>query len=210
MPHLTTTELAAELSVTKGRVSQWVSQGVLEGCYTGAGRARRFDLEKVAESLGRKLDKGQMLGNGLKTRRAIREVTAGEAEKKPAEPGKPARKDGPLGEGDPDRMELAKIQIAEENLRKVRRDNEAAEGHYVLASEVERQTRQILAQEIAEVENVLRDGAREIADRLGVDFKSARKILIDRWRDHRRTRTEALQAAADAADLTDAERKADI
>ena len=210
MENLTTTQIAAELSVTKGRVSQWVSQGVLDGSYSGSGRARRFDLAKVADRLGRKLDKGQMLGNGLKTRRAIRDIAAGAEDQAPRAMPKPARKDSPLPENDPDRMELAKIQIAEENLRKVRRDNEAAEGHYVLASEVERQTRQILSQEIAEVDNVLRDGAREIADRLGVDFKSARKILIDRWRDHRRSRTDALEAAAAAAELSETETAADI
>ena len=55
MVGLNTTELAARLAVSKARVSQYVSEGKLDGCYVGEGRARRFDLDKVATALGRRL-----------------------------------------------------------------------------------------------------------------------------------------------------------
>jgi len=210
MRQLTTTELAQHLTVTKGRVSQWVSEGKLAGCYTGDGRARRFDLEKCAAALGRGLDKGQMLGNGSQTRKAIRQIRA-EAEL-PIVPASPerVRRDGRLDDADPDRLELAKIATAEENLRRIRRDNELAEGHYVLADEAQRQMTRLIAQEIAEIETVLRDAARAVADKLGVDFKVVRQQLVATWREHRAGRVAVLADVAGQADMTEAEKAADI
>jgi len=211
MNQLTTTELAQRLTVSKGRVSQWVSEGKLTGCYQGDGRSRRFDLEKCAAALGRVLDKGQMLGNGAETRRAIRQVKADAGQSTPSAATQPdQRRDGLLDRGDPDRLELAKIATAEENLRRIRRDNELAEGHYILAEEAERQMARLLSQEVAEVETVLRDAARKVADKLGVEFKAVRALLTETWRAHREGRSTALQSEADDAGLTEAEKSADI
>lgn len=210
MTQLTASELAENLGLSRGRISQYVAEGKLEGCFRGDGRARRFDLVKVTEALGRKLDKGQMTGNGLGTRRVLRQIAAEVPhDTTPAQAASP-RKDSELQKGDPDRLELAKIATAEENLRKMRRENEAAEGRFILADEAGRQIARALAREVAEFEAVLRDGARAIADKLGVDFKAARKILIDQWRSHRHRRAEALDTEAETAGLTEAEQAADI
>lgn len=210
MSQISASELATELNLSKGRISQYVAAGKLNGCFQGEGRARRFDLDKVATALGRKLDKGQMLGNGLQTRRAIRTIQAGggaspEEQKKPA-----PRRDGKLDEGDADELELVKIATANEQLRKLRRDNALAEGHYVLAAAVERQVARAIRQEVAAFETVLREGARAIADQLGVEFKAARKILTDLFRDHRKARVDVLAAQDDVAEKTEAEKAADI
>jgi len=74
MTFLSSSELAATLKVSKARVSQYVSERKLEGCYSGEGRARRFDLAKVAVALGRTLDPGQMMGNGAATKSALRRI----------------------------------------------------------------------------------------------------------------------------------------
>lgn len=204
---LTTTKLAEELNLSKGRISQLVGEGRLDGCYQGDGRARRFDLQKVATRLGKTLDPGQMMGNGSQTKKAIEKIRRdgqGESEA-------PKRKtDTKADEGDPDRYELARIQKAEEEARRLRRQNAEAEGHYVLASEASLQTRRQIGKEIAGFEQVLRDGARMIADQLGVDFKTARQILIEAWRTHRRERADALAGTADAATMTQDERGEDI
>lgn len=218
MSGVTTGELAREIGVTPGRVSQMVAAGKLDGCFSGDGRARRFDLTKVAAALGRNLDKGQMLGNGAKTKKALERIAAGEhdagsSEKKNPSPGAPesgGRDGGELSPQDPDRYELARTLKAEEEARRMRRQNEEAEGTLVLASEVERQVARALAKEIAGVEGVLRDGARRIADELGVDFLSARRCLIETWRLHRGARAEDLQQEAASAGMTDAERDADF
>lgn len=207
MSGLSATELATKLNVSKGRISQYVSEGKLDGCYEGDGRARRFDLDKVAAALNRKLDLGQMMGNGLPTRRALRSV---QAENETSAPPNVRRTDGALPEGDVDQMELVKIARANEELRRLRRDNEVAEGKYVLASEVERQVAKALGREIAGFETALRDGARTIADKLGVDFKVARKILLDQFRAYRTGRVSDLQGEAASATATEAELSADI
>ncbi len=211
-------ELARELNVTPGRVSQWVSEGKLEGCYAGSGRARRFDLDKCREALRRKLDAGQQLGNGAATRKAIREGRPAaldlepEADEAaldpPADPAPP--RDGALADRDPDRYELARTLLAEENARAARRKNLVEEGAFLLRAEVELETRRLMAREVSRFETVLKDGARAIADRMGVDFRTARAILLETWRDYRADRTGEVREEADGARLTDAEKAANV
>jgi hypothetical protein len=207
MADLNTTELAARLSLSKARISQYVSEGKLAGCYVGDGRARRFDVGKVAEALGKRLDLGQMTGNGLSTRRALRDIEA----ENDGQPDPPPLRDGTqIPPRDPDRLELATLQIKEEEARRRRRDNERDEGRWVLSEEVQRLTAKAVSKEIAQFETVIRDGARAVADHLGVDFRVVRKIMMDQWRSHRGRRRDALQSDASKATLSDAEKAANV
>lgn len=208
---LNATQLAERLGVSKARVSQYVSRGMLDGCFTGEGRQRRFDLAKAATALGRRLDPGQMLGNGAQTREALKTIQSGKkATPQATPPRSPAQQmDRELKGSDPDRYEMARIQSAEEDARRKRRDNERDEGRWVLADEVERQVARMVGQEVAEFESVMRDGARRVADRMGVDFKTCRQLLVEVWREHREKRAEAMVETAVAAQSTEAERSAD-
>lgn len=201
------TELAQKLGVTKARISQYVSEGKLADCYTGEGRNRRFDLDKVQARLTRTLDKGQMLGNGRQTATALKEI----AGKVPISPASFAPRPSPdaLPPDDLDRYELARIQSAEEDARRKRRDNERDEGRWVLASEVEHQSAAALARELAQVEMMLRESARALADRLGVDYRTARAILMEEWRRFRSRRAAILGSSADDSEMTDAEKAED-
>lgn len=215
MGQVSASELAATLNVSKARVSQYVSEGKLAGCYSGDGRARRFDLRACQQALGRTLDKGQLMGNGAETRKALADLAAGTVSndrRKPAPSpaSAPPKSDGELEPKDPDRYELARTQKAEEEARRMRRQNAEAEGSYALVSDVTRQVAQQMAQEIGEFEAVLRDGARQVADVLGVDFKVVRQIMVDRWRAHRSTRAAQLSAQAETMGLSPAERAEDI
>lgn len=203
MKSLTSTELAKALGVSAARVSQYVSEGKVDGCYIGDGRSRRFDLGKVATALGRKLDVGQMMGNGADTKRALAEITSEhQMTMAPPIPRATGGEASSLAPQDPDRYELARIQKAEEEARRLRRMNAEAEGLFVLASEVDRQVARVLGQEVREFETVLRDGARVIADRLGVDFKTTRQILVEVWRGHRALRAEVLEHQAATGAMT--------
>lgn len=208
-------ELAAALNLSKGRISQLVADDTLKGCYRGDGRNRIFDLEKCAAAMKRGLDAGQMLGNGAKTKARIREIESEGSgyeffskAQKPVAP--PQREGGALLPNDLDRYELARTARAEEDLRTARLRNGREEGQYVLASEVALEVSRAIGQEISEVENYIRDSARAVADKVGADFKTVRQIMLDGWRKHRGTRSQALSVAADLADLTEAERQADI
>jgi len=209
MTELNATELAARLDVSKARISQYVSEGKLDGCFSGDGRSRRFDLDKVQAALGKSLHPGQMLGNGAATRRALRDLVDDDAVQMPA-PSRPPKSGSALDPRDPDRYELARILNAEEDARRKRRDNERDEGRWVIAEEVQRQTARAMAQEVAQFETVLRDAARAVADRFGLDFREVRKVLMDQWRGHRGQRAETLEGAAAGVEMSDAEKAAQV
>lgn len=214
MGQIRASELAATLKVTPARISQYVSEGKLDGCFTGSGHSRRFDAAACAKALGRILDKGQMMGNGAETRKALADINveamATDQRKQVKSEITPRRPDSELASKDPDRYELARTQKAEEEARRLRRMNAEAEGSYALVSDVTRQVAQQMAQEIGEFEAVLRDGARQVADVLGVDFKMVRQILADRWREHRATRAAQLVQQAETMGLSQAETDEDI
>lgn len=203
MAQLNTTELAALLAVSKPRISQYVAEGKLDGCYSGDGRSRRFDLDKVASALGRKLHPGQMMGNGAATRAALRDIDMPRPEPRP-------KADGALPLGDADRYEMARTLKAEEEARRLRRQNMAEEGTWVLAEDVQRNAAKAMSQEIAQIETMLRDGARALADEFGLDFRSVRKVLMDQWRAYRATRADVLSVGAAATEMSQNEREADI
>jgi hypothetical protein len=203
MAELNTTELAARLAVSKARISQYVAEGKLEGCYSGDGRNRRFDFDKVASALGRRLHPGQMMGNGAATRAALRDLDAPAPEPRP-------KADSTLPLADADRYEMARTLKAEEEARRLRRQNMAEEGTWVLAEDVQRNTARALSQEIAQIETMLRDSARAVADEFGLDFRSVRKVLMDRWREYRSARADTLAENARGASMTDREREADV
>jgi hypothetical protein len=205
---LNATQLAGSLGVSKARVSQYVSEGKLDGCYEGEGRSRRFDLSKVQAALQGRLDPGQMMGNGAATKRALSDLADPSDVPSDLRPRATPKTDGALSPRDPDRYELARIQNAEEDARRKRRDNERDEGRWVLAEEVERSTAKLLSREIGQFETVIRDGARAIADRMGVDFREARQILMQVWRAHRGDRAEVLAGESAEAPMTAAEQEA--
>lgn len=211
MSQLNATELAARLGLSKARISQYVAEGKLEGCFTGDGRSRRFDLGRVATALGQRLDLGQMLGNGAETRRALKDVATEPA--LPLMPPAPRKAAAPLPPDvieEPSRYDLARIQIAEEDARRKRRDNERDEGRWVLAEEVARESAKQLGQELAKFEIALRDGARDVADQFGIDFREVRQVLMRQWRAHRGARAQALAQDAEACQTSEAEKEADI
>lgn len=197
-------DLAREFDVTRGRVSQWLNEGKLEGCFSGIGRARRFDIEKCRAALSRNLDVGQMMGNGATTRKQLGEHSL------PMPDNGSSRKSDRLEPRDPDRYELARIQKAEEEVIRARRMNAEAEGRFVLASEVDLATRRIIAQEIAAFELMLRRAARRVADDMGVDFKEVRQLMVETWREYRAARADEVSDQAADVSLSDKERAEDI
>lgn len=205
MRELSGVELAEMLGITKGRVSQLVSEGKLDGCYHGDGRSRRYDPVAVAKALGRRIDMGQQLGNGARTQAAAASILQANAAPAPSSPAPTPAPTTQLAE-----YERARTEKAQEEARRLKRLNAEAEGAFVLAEEVERQVRRQVGQEVAEVSTFIRDAARLIADRHQLDFKEVRQQLLDQWRSHRGARVDTAEERADAAAMTDAEIAADI
>lgn len=204
MTGLRAVELARHLSLSKGRISQLVGEGRLNGCFSGDGMHRRFDLQKVAEALQVKLDPGQMLGNGADTKKAIRAVLQGDAA--PVQPslgGKP--KGEVLQPDDPDQYKMLREAHAAEDLRTKRRNNARDEGLWILAGEVDRNVSRVMAQNLAETEAFVKEVAALVASKMGIDQRQVRQIILDGWREFRTNRAKDLAAAADDADLSDIE-----
>lgn len=203
MPTVTASELAKVLDVSKGRISQYVGEGKLEGCYSGEGRGRRFDLAKCADALGRTLDPGQMMGNGSGTAEAIR----GLAGSSPATvaPTEPREATLPRADAEADRYQRARADIAETQAVQGRLKLAEMEGRYVLATEVDLQVRRAIASEIAEFETVLRTGAQKVAAEFGLEAPAVRAILTTLWRSHRARRAEVAAAQAEDAAYSEAE-----
>ena len=202
------TTLAAMIGVTKSRISQLVADGRLEGAYSGYGRDRRFDPVKAAQLLDVKLDAGQALGNGASAASARRDLISGErpADRRPTANAAPPSAE----EADTARYQRARTEQAEIETMLKRRRLAEEDGRWVLASEVERATRAALAAEIAQVESMLRDGARQAADELGVDYRALKAILLEQWRRHRARRRDELAEQAGDAELTADELAEDI
>lgn len=197
MYDLTGTQLAAEVNKSKGAVSQWVSSGKLEGCYTGSGRSRRFDLALVCKALGRNIDPGQLLGNGA-PKKTIDTVVSSGAKAQPKSP------------EEPDEYANARTEKAVEEARKLKRNNRLDEGTLVLAAEVHRQTSKRIGREVAEFESMLRTGARRIADEMGVDFKQVRQLLLAEWRTHRGKRAADILEHVEDIEMNEVEIQEDI
>jgi hypothetical protein len=204
--------LADRLGVSKGRVSQLVGEGVLDGCFTGVGLARRFDVAQVAERLNRRLDQAQQLGNGARAAAARAEVLAPTPAAAPTAPTPTAAPAAPApsltvkpADEDNDRYRAARAEQAEIDTILKRRRLAEEEGRWVLAEEAASATRRALAAEIAEVEAMLREGARRMADELGVDARAAKVILLSAWRDHRAVRSARAAHIAETVTVTDTE-----
>ncbi|MFN3646249.1 MAG: excisionase family DNA-binding protein [Gemmobacter sp.] len=204
MPHLSTTDLAAELGVSKGRVSQWVSEGKLRGTFTGDGRARRFDLAAVQVALNRSLDVAQALGNGRQTLERIGAISA------PPPPADDADDTAGMDADIKRRYDIARAMRIEEQARAARYDNDQREATLVLASEVQAQVLAQIGQELAQIDGFLRQVSVELAEALGAQRQQVRAILNAAWRRHRGERAAAAAMRADAAKLTAAEQEADF
>lgn len=210
---ITASELAKTLGISRQRVHQYVQAGKLDGCFSGDGTLRRFDLAKSAEALGKRLDPGQLMGNGAATKAVLNQIQT-----KDSPPAKPLTEtrlnseqgSAPMTGPDPDSYESWRTEKAKEEARRLRRQNAEAEGHYVLASAAAQATARLVAHEISKFQMALDCGSRIAADKLGVDYRVLRIIMRDAVRDHRTERSAALEIEAERAEPTEAELAEDI
>lgn len=194
--------LAKALDVSAGRISQYVSERKLDGCFVGEGRARRFDLEKCAAALGRTLDAGQMMGNGAGTAKALRDLAAPDLDLSEDRDGAASI---PRADPDADRYQRARADMAEQKATEGRLKLAELEGRYVLATEAALEVRRALAAEVTEFETVLRTAAQQIAAEHGLDAPTVRAVLVKAWREHRQRRADLAAAQAESAEFSDAE-----
>lgn len=210
---ITASELARTLGISRQRVRQYVQAGKLDGCFSGDGSLRRFDLAKSAEALGKRLDPGQLMGNGAATKAVLNKIqTKDSLPAKPLTEPKLNSEQGsePTSVPDPESYESWRTEKAKEETRRLRRQNAEAEGHYVLASAVAQATAKLISREISEFQMALDRGARIAADKLGVDYRTLRMIMRDSLRDHRTDRAVDLHVEAENSTMSEMEQAEDI
>ena len=140
-------ELARLLGVSAARVSQYVKEKKLDGCFTGDGRARRFDFEASVAALRARLDPDQVLANGRRTQARIDLLAVSSGFSVPhVDQGRDAFQ----------HLEDLRQQKVIEDLRARQIQNQREEQRWVYAPAVEGAVQEILAAERQEMVAFLR------------------------------------------------------
>lgn len=181
------------VNLSPGRVSQMISEGKISDCLVGEGRNQRIDADKAIEKLKLRRDPGQAMGNGAKAQLAV--PPSAPAELIPAAPAAvPSRSDDLSF-----KLQQAKLEEAEFRNRKLREEERARAGIYVLAEDVKAETARLASRMLQLFESGLMDVATEIASTFKVPQRDVLHLLKTKIRDVR-TNVSA-ELAAEAADL---------
>lgn len=177
-------DFARECNVTPGRVSQWLSEGVIgTDCLDGEGRNARIIVDRAKAQIGLRRDPGQAMGNGLGTRL---DFGPGEPET-PDEPPRPQKRDDVAHQIQLERLEQERRRNRRETI-----DEQERLGTLVPAGEVRAQMTR-LAQQVDEANGaMLADFAAAIAARFELPQRDVLHEL-------RRVRTEKKAAEAERA-----------
>lgn len=184
-------EFARLVNLSPGRVSQMISEGKLTDCLVGEGRDARIDAAKAIEKLKLRRDPGQALGNGAKATLVAPTVAPSAAAAAPL----------PASESDDISLKLqrAKLEEAEFRNRKLREEERARAGTYVLAEDVKAETAKLATRLLQLFEGGLNDVATEIAAQFSLPQRDVLHLLKKRFRDVR-TNVSA-ELAAEAAEM---------
>lgn len=177
-------DFARECNVTPGRVSQWLSDGVIgRECLDGEGRNARIIVDRAKAQIALRRDPGQAMGNGLGTR-----LDFGPSEPQtPDEPERPQKRDDVAHQIQLERLEQEKRRNRRETI-----DEQERLGTLVSAGEVRAQMTR-LAQQVDEANGaMLADFAAAIAARFELPQRDVLHEL-------RRVRTEKKAAEAERA-----------
>ncbi len=183
-------EFARMVNLSPGRVSQMISEGKISDCLVGEGRLQRIDADKAIEKLKLRRDPGQALGNGAK------------AQLHPAPPAAAYPvPSAPMGESDEIslRLQRAKLEEAEFRTRKLREEERARAGLYVLAEDVKAETAKLATRLLQLFEGGLADVATDIASTFKLPQRDVLHLLKKKFRDVR-TNVSA-EIAQEAASL---------
>jgi len=176
-------EFAVAVNLSKGRISQLIAEGKLDGAMVGEGRNARIDLDKGREALKLRLDPAQRLGNGAATNLAspASAATAKETD----------TLDLQLKQAKVAQLEAANAKQAEEAL--------ARRGIYVRAEHATAEAGKLAGLILQMFEGGLNDAAAEIAAHFKLPARDVTHLMRQRFRAVRANVSARL--AQDAASL---------
>jgi len=168
-------QLAAIAGVSPGRVSQWISEGKIHGdALIGEGRSAQINLDVAREQLGITLDFVQRDAQAL---------------------AKPAAA-APTVTPQQQRLHDVKVETAEIELNRLKRQELEAQGLYVRTAEARQAWGRELADLISGIEQDLPDWGLRIERELSVDHKRATSLLRQLFREFRTKRADLARNAA--------------
>ncbi|WP_287363099.1 hypothetical protein [Mesorhizobium sp.] len=186
MQTLSKGDFAAHIGVTPGRVSQYISSGMIgPDALDGQGRTAKVIVAKAVEQIRRRRDIGQALGNGIATRLEV----------EPVEPDAPASS----STGQLPRTSNVDDELKQERLQAERRRNRIAaeedatrRGRLVDASQVRAEMTKMAQAIDDENAGMLADFASAVA----AEFKLPQRDVLHLLR---KVRTEKKAGAAERA-----------
>jgi hypothetical protein len=176
-------------NVSRGRVSQWISEGKIEpDALVGDGHSAKIDVRKADAHLRRKLDIGQRFGNGLSTRLdtpdqpgAATSAPAGVAQASPSTVTEPIAQADPV---DPieEKIKREKLEGLQRENRKRAEDEAARAGRYLDSAAAGAQMAKIAAQMLATFEGSLSELATSIASKFQAPQRDVLHLLRSEFR----------------------------
>jgi hypothetical protein len=196
---------AQRRNVSKGRVSQWISEGKISGAaLVGEGRAARIRESVAVAQLRQKLDSNQVAGNGLMTRL---DAPAPIAVNVPA--AAPPATPTPAASSDESVRDPIEEQIKRERLEQLRRQNrknaeeEASRAGLLVNAEIsQQQFGKIAVQLVTIFDGALSSFAASISARFQVPQRDVLHLLRSDFRKVRGDATAAVRRLAAAMPAT--------
>lgn len=179
-------EFAARIKVTPGRISQYISAGIIgPDALVGEGRLARVDVAKALRQIGMRRHVGQSLGNGLGTRLAL----------EPDDDDPSPEMSGPDNARKKDVAELIQLERLEQERRKNRQqaiDEAAANGNLVTAEALERE----VGKATQAVVSAFNGMAPDLANAISAKFELSQRDVLHLVRQVMNDRRKMIAAAA--------------
>jgi len=184
-------QFAIMMNVTPGRVSQWISEGKINGAaIEGEGRSARINPAVAREQLKERLNIDQRLGlNGLSTRLEAPVLPLPEPKALTFEPEDTV-------ETKIKQEKLFQVQLQTERLLEERRANR---GFYVRAADMRAEVAGVSSKILATVEGMLPEIAAELAAKLSIPNRDALHILREKFREARQRLAEQFKVDVEGA-----------
>lgn len=183
-------QYATHRGVVAGRVSQWITAGWLAGCLVGDGRFAQIDFEKADAELRKRLNVGQVMGQGRELPPPLpAEPSSTETEQQRTPFAPPPIPKNPLSSPDSDaaaRIQQAKATQAElETARQVAKHKED-QGLYTLTSVARTEFSRRMTHLVGQVETWLPELSQRLAAHLveggATDKLSLQALIRSEWR----------------------------